>query len=71
MPIHPLAFANALAITSALLAVLLAMLTATVPSVFVFVFNAQFFGADVASLLPAAPSLARITGEMMAFVEGA
>ena len=71
MPIHPLAFANALAITSALLAVLLAMLTATVPSVFVFVFNAQFFGADVASLLPAAPSLARITREMMAFVEGA
>ena len=71
MPIHPLAFANALAITSALLAVLLGVLKATAPSAFVFVFNAQFFGADVTSLLPAAPSLGRIMGEMVAFVGGA
>jgi hypothetical protein len=71
MTIRPLAFANALALTTVLLALLLLVLRASVPSVFVFIFNAQFFGADVASLLPKESSLVSVLGEVIAFVGGA
>jgi hypothetical protein len=69
--IHPIAFANALALTTAVLAAVLLILRFLMPSVFVFVFNAQFFGADVASLLPAQPSIVVTMGEAAAFIGGA
>jgi hypothetical protein len=71
MPIRPLPFANALALTTAVLAVLLLVLRAATPSAFVFIFNAQFFGANVASLLPLTPGPLRLVGELLAFVGGA
>lgn len=71
MTIHPLAFANALALTSAALAMVLVLLRALDPSVFVFIFNAQFFGADVASLLRPHVSPLTTLAELTAFVGGA
>lgn len=71
MVIRPLAFANALAVTSTLLALLLVTLRLLSPSAFIFVFNAQFFGADVASLLPTTVSPLRTLAELLAFVGGA
>lgn len=71
MPIRPWAFANALALTTAVLAVILMGLRVAAPSAFVFVFNAQFFGADVASLLPDHPDALKMTAELAAFVGGA
>ena len=69
--IHPLAFANTLAITTALLAAILIVLRIAAPTVFVFIFNAQFFGADVASLLPQHIDVLPMLGEFVAFVGGA
>jgi hypothetical protein len=71
MPIRPLAFANALAVTTAALAILLLILRWVAPSVFVFFFNAQFFGADVAMLLPDRTDLPSLIAEFAAFVGGA
>ncbi len=71
MPIRPLAFANALAFTTALLAILLIFLRVFAPALFVFVFNAQFFGADVAMLLPAQSPAAKLIAEFLTFVAGA
>jgi len=71
MPIRPWAFANALALTTAVLAVLLMVLRVAAPSAFVFVFNAQFFGADVASLLPGHTDAINMTAELAAFIGGA
>ena len=71
MPIRPWAFANALSLTTAALAMVLIVLRVTAPSAFLFAFNAQFFGADVASLLPSHVDLLKMTAEMFAFVGGA
>ena len=71
MTIRPLAFANTLAITTAVLALVLIVLRIGFPSLFVFIFNAQFFGADVASLLPEHVQLLTLMGELAAFVGGA
>ena len=71
MPIRPLAFANALAITTAILATLLLALRLFAPRLFIFVFNAQFFGADVAMLLPDQIHVPTVTAELVAFVGGA
>lgn len=71
MIIRPLAFANTLAITTAVLALVLIVLRIGFPSLFVFIFNAQFFGADVASLLPEHVQLLTLMGELAAFVGGA
>jgi hypothetical protein len=71
MPIRPFAFANALALTTAMLAVLLLILRWFAPRVFVFIFNAQFFGADVAMLLPNDVDIFILVGEFLAFVGGA
>lgn len=60
--LNSLAFATSLAIVSGVLYLLLEALAALGPRTFRFLFNAQFFGADVASLLPRQPShAARIT----------
>jgi hypothetical protein len=71
MTIHPLAFANALALTSTALAIVLVLLRTLAPSAFVFIFNAQFFGADVASLLPPHDFPRTTLAELLAFVGGA
>jgi len=71
MTIRPLAFANTLAITTAVLALVLILLRIVSPTLFVFIFNAQFFGADVASLLPERIHLLTMMGELAAFVGGA
>lgn len=49
---RPIPFANALAAATGLFAVALFLLRLVAPRVFAFVFNSQFFGADVASLFP-------------------
>ena len=41
------------------------------PGLFVFIFNAQFFGADVAMLLPAQVHTGTMIAEFLAFVGGA
>ena len=46
------AFANSLALLTATLYVLFAVLALVSPRAFQLLFNAQFFGANVASLLP-------------------
>jgi hypothetical protein len=69
--IHPLAFANAIAATTAALTLFLCILRAVAPPVFTFFFNAQFFGADVGSLLPTGVSVGRMAGEVAALVAGA
>ena len=66
-----MAFANAIAVTTLLLALFLMALRVLWPAVFVFFFNAQFFGADVYSLLPANPPLSRVAAETIALVAGA
>lgn len=71
MMIRPLAFANALAVTTAALAVFLILLRLISPRVFVFLFNAQFFGANVASLLPGELEIFPMIGEFLALVGGA
>ena len=71
MAIRPLAFANTLAITTAVLALILVLLRSAFPPLFVFIFNAQFFGADVASLLPQHVNIVKMIGELVAFVGGA
>lgn len=73
---HPLkirayAFANTLGLTTAALAVVLIVLRWITPTLFTFIFNAQFFGADVASLLPEQVNLVKMFGEFVAFVGGA
>jgi hypothetical protein len=71
MTIRPLAFANTLAMTTAVLALVLILLRIFFPPLFVFIFNAQFFGADVASLLPQPLHFLTMMGEFVAFVGGA
>jgi hypothetical protein len=71
MMIRPLPFANTLAITTAVLALVLILLRIAFPPLFVFIFNAQFFGADVASLLPDRVNIPKMIGELAAFVGGA
>jgi hypothetical protein len=71
MPIRPLAFANALALTTGLFGVLLMVLRLFAPAVFLFIFNAQFFGADVAMLLPVHLQISTLIAEFLALVCGA
>jgi hypothetical protein len=50
--LNRLAFANSLAVLTAALYVLFAILALVAPRVFQILFDAQFFGANVASLFP-------------------
>jgi hypothetical protein len=50
--LNPIAFANSLAIVSGVFYLALFILAVVWRDAFRFVFNAQFLGADVASLLP-------------------
>lgn len=58
--ISPFAFATPLALLMGALLLLFLVLGLIAPGVFQFLFNAQFFGADVASLLPRSASLATL-----------
>ena len=46
------AFANSLAILTAVIYLIFYLISLVAPNIFAFLFNAQFFGADVASLFP-------------------
>jgi hypothetical protein len=50
--LNPVAFANSLAIVTGVFYLALCILAVVWRDAFRFVFNAQFLGADVASLLP-------------------
>jgi hypothetical protein len=50
--LNRLAFANSLAVLTAVLYVLFAILALVAPRAFQILFDAQFFGANVASLFP-------------------
>jgi hypothetical protein len=50
--LNKLAFANSLAVLTAALYVLFAVLALVAPRLFQALFDAQFFGANVASLFP-------------------
>ena len=50
--LNQLAFANSLAVLTAVLYVLFAILALVAPNLFQVLFDAQFFGANVASLFP-------------------
>ena len=69
--LKPIAFANAIAVTTAALTVFLWALWFLLPSFFTFFFNAQFFGADVASLLPKEANLLLMLAEFIALLAGA
>jgi hypothetical protein len=69
--LRPIPFANALTITATGLFVFLIALRELAPAFFVYFFNAQFFGADVASLLPARPSFARLMADLLIMLIGA
>jgi len=69
--LKPVAFANAIAVTTAALTVFLWVLRFLLPSFFAFFFNAQFFGADVASLLPKDVTPLLMLAEFAALLAGA
>ena len=62
------AFANALAILTTAFYILLYLLSLVAPPAFEFLFNAQFLGADVASLLPPKISFGNFLGIFVVFV---
>ena len=66
--ISPFAFAASLALLTAVLFILLLVLGLVAPGVFRFLFNAQFFGADVASLLPQRASFGAVVGTFVALL---
>ncbi len=55
-----IAFANSLAAATGLFALALFALRFITPGLFALIFNSQFFGADVASLLPAHTSVVSV-----------
>ncbi len=69
--LKPVAFANAIAVTTAALTAFLWALRFLLPTFFTFFFNAQFFGADVASLLPKDTNLLLMLAEFLALLAGA
>lgn len=69
--LKPIAFANAIAVTTAALTVFLWALRFILPLFFTFFFNAQFFGADVASLLPKDANPLLMLAEFVALLAGA
>ena len=69
--LKPVPFANAIAVTTAALTVFLWALRFLLPPFFIFFFNAQFFGADVASLLPKDVNPLLMLAEFLALLAGA
>ena len=69
--LRPVPFANALTLTATGLFVFLIGLREVAPAFFVYFFNAQFFGADVASLLPSRPGAGRLLADLLIMLAGA
>ena len=65
---QPVAFATSLAIVTGIFALFFFALRVTVPGVFAFVLNSQFFGADVASLFPRHVRSAALVGTLLVVV---
>lgn len=63
--LKPQAFANAIAATAVIFYILLFILQLAAPPLFQLIFNSQFLGADVASLLPKM-NLANFAGLLIA-----
>ncbi len=66
--LNKVAFATALAIVSAVVYLLLYVLAVVWREAFRFLFNAQFFGADVASLLPRELSALGFLGTLVTLI---
>ncbi len=62
------AFANSIAGATGFAYVVFAILFWLAPPVFAFLFNAQFLGADIASLMPEAFSFGNFVGVFLAVV---
>jgi len=62
------AFANSLTILTGLVYILLYLLAVVSRDAFRFLFNAQFFGADVASLLPQQLTVGGFVGTLVAIL---
>ncbi len=69
--LNKIAFANSIAVLTAALYLLLHLAGLISRPLFVFLFNAQFFGADVASLLAWPLSLGRFLGTLLTLVVSA
>jgi hypothetical protein len=69
--LNPIAFANSLAIVSGVFCLALCVLAVVWRDAFRFVFNAQFLGADVASLLPLGRRATGFLATLVALVVGA
>ncbi len=69
--LHKVAFASSLTVLSAVLYLLFYIFAVVAPAAFRFVFNAQFLGADVASLLPRQLSYGSFLGTLVAFAGSA
>ncbi len=69
--LNNLAFATSLAILSGVLYLLLYLLAVVWREGFRFAFNAQFFGADVASLLPRELTYLGFAGTFITVIAGA
>ena len=65
------ALADSLAILSGLLYIVFVIVLLLAPNVFKFLFNAQFLGADVASLFPRRISVGRFAGTLVTLVVSA
>jgi hypothetical protein len=69
--LNKLALAHSLAILSGVLYLALYLLAVVWPEAFRFLFNTQFLGADVASLLPRELTYGGFVGTFVALVIGA
>jgi hypothetical protein len=65
---NKIAFANSLSILAAIFYIVFYLLSLVAPKFFMFLFNAQFFGANVASLMPQQFSLGNFLGTLVAVV---
>ncbi len=66
--LNEFAFANSLAILTGLLYVLFVVLGFVAPNAFKFLFNAQFLGADVASLVPRRAGLRSVVATIVTLI---
>lgn len=62
------AFANSLALTAAILYIVFGTLLALSRPIFDFLFNAQFIGADISSLIPDGFGIAQFIGVLITVV---
>lgn len=66
--LKPKAFANAIALTGAIAYVAFYILALAMPGFFNFLFNAQFFGADIARFVPVDINLATFLSTLFGMV---